>query len=396
MAAPPPGQAPQVPTELNGEPFDAAQISHGVVSQIYQNMLDNNVSEQQAQLYANMLHALTFEACNLVLQQQFIEVPQSQQQEQTDASQQKVPYTAALGQQVIELFTHGMHTTLAKCLEFQLPEELIFQPFLQTVAMHVFEQAKFVILSTIGQENTPEFQISQSQKLELVNQTAEEALHYYVNEYEKENGPIKATAAPAVPEPEVQEALAPEPSVPEVESELVVEEPSPQPEVVPEPVEEEPEVISAQEPAPGKTPVGNGNEKYGALGLLLMTLPPTQQQTLLSRFNERDQKMIRYYTDPDLVEQELDLAAVNQQLDRLKQLLFQSPSAKSTLKKNLSQLTAQYPEETLLKLFDTARPQIKQYMTNYYKTQSVGNMATGALPVKVQEALCQYLQKELS
>jgi hypothetical protein len=298
---------------------------------------------------------------------------------------QVIPWDEKTAVQGLTLFAEGIYLGMIKCYQQGIPND-IKKKLLQEFAMDVYNQAKQVVASTYGQEHTPEFQLSHEQQVALINQAASNALMFYVNKHEQEYGPIEAGAVPAGPM-----------TMPATTSNMVQQvHPPAAPQPTPQP---------AQQPVRprGATP----HDKYGAVALLLTTLPASQRARVLQQFNEEEKELISFYSAPQHIEQNLDLTYVEQHLKRFKAIFKQaSPAAKSQGHAGLARLAAQYPMEKLLSYVKDERPAVKQALLAVYQPENshplipipqkvAPKQNPNKLPSRIEDILYQHLQRRL-
>ncbi len=355
---------------------------------------------------ADFLERMLEVAVQLIFQEKEIQIPNTDQ---------RVPYTEATGRQTLWLFCEGMNYGLTKTWEMGTPDELKAQ-FLQNVAQYVFENAKQVVVSTFGQEDTPGFEIPEAEQVKMVTVTAESALLYFINEYEKTNGPIENVdrtdmleGAESIPQADPEpEALPEATSQPASEPAPPMQAPTPQPKLQQQPV------------APrNASPVINydaRDEKYAALALLLNTLPKSQQAKLKAHFNGEQQEKLSFYSTPENIEQRLNMHGVIRHLKQLKTQLKKhlNQPDDSTVQKRLKQMVNSLPQEHVLKLVKNERPNVKQYLKQlmaaddkarqqtveaflpFELSQSTQPEAPVNLPPKLEAAVYRYLHQKVS
>lgn len=305
---------------------------------------------------------------------------------------QMIAYTQPMAERILSFFLYGLNTGLLKAHEMKLPRNETWM-LLQQVALHVFEQAKQAVIATLGQEHTPEVQISDEQIINWLGQTAVEALIYFINEYEAQHGPIARTDEQTMPnllsvssdEAEVDDEtedflddLYPEAEEPEA--------PAPQPK--PEP---RPQPVAAEAPATSQAP--EVHHKLAAVALMLNTASPTWQRRILSSFDEEEQGIIRQYRDPDRISQNLDLGRVARHLKSFKDKLHgMKPVDKSPYAKMLHNTLKRLPPDRLHHLFAGERPLVREYVSHFTHAEQQ-KFAPPDLPPGVEEAMMLYLER---
>jgi hypothetical protein len=301
-------------------------------------------------------------------------------------SPQPIPMDGKMVLQALSLFSEGIYFALSKCAETGIVGDLK-KSLLQNLAMEVYNQSKQVVAATYGQEHTPEFQFTHEQQVEIINKATEGHLVAFITEYEQVNGPIQpelpAPAAP--PDAPAQETAAP--AMPAQKS----------------PAAQPPATSKAQGPTP--------HDKYGAVALLLTTLPDKQRARILKSFNPEEIELIKYYSVPQNLEQNLDLASVEMHLKQLRELLKQGGAGpKNPAFKGIAQLAKQHSAEKLLSCVKDERPLVKRYLQSHYKDEPVQPIhrraitpghhpeqhGTPALPDRIEEILYRYLSKRLA
>lgn len=305
------------------------------------------------------------------------------------------------------LFCEGLYHAIAKCHEMGIPSD-IKQHLLQNyMAMQTLEQAKQIVVSTYGQESTPELQFNHQQQVEMMYEATTGALLHFINEYERENGPIEPVALESLATATLGQTDSP-PS--EVESPQLL--PVQSPEAIPS------EQSSAKPP---KSQSQSGHEKYGAMALLLTTLPANQRGRILQNFDPQEKELITFYSYPQNLEQNLNLDLVEAHLKRFQEL-FKSKELKKPLQKTdsargIGKLVESVSPEELLCCIKDERPVVQRYLQSYGETEEpdplqpdfaahshFGSQLAGArsqsgrnasLPPRIEKILHQYLVKRL-
>lgn len=327
---------------------------------------------------------------------------------QPEGAPRAIPYSPEMAQRLVHYFLKGMDSAVIKSYQQQLPSVEKWE-FLQKSALHVFEQSKQAIIATLGQEHTPDVQISDDQIYSWLNQTSVEALLYYLAEHERQFGPLTQPMDSSFPEvsqatsDQPMEAMAPEPA----EEEIYAPDPYAEPEPVytDEPAETIPEPIPvAASAAPTQT--ADIYHKYAAIGLISSTLAPEQSQRLLAAFDSDTQALIYKYQQPEqLIADHLDLRRVAHYVrsfkGRLSDLLGKAAEPKvSTYMTALSTVIQHLPQPRIEKLFQQERANVRGYLTQFIQTQSddqqepiEANQAPYTLPSGVEESLWLYLKR---
>lgn len=287
--------------------------------------------------------------------------------------------------QALSLFAEGVYYALAKCAEIGIVGDLK-KGLLQSLAMEVYGQSKQVVAATYGQEHTPDFQFTMEQQVEIIHKATEGHLVAFITEYEQEHGPIQTE----LPQQQPQPAIAPPVAGAAPQS-------TPQPQ--------------ATASSTGKPKGATAHDKYGAVALLLTTLPADQRSRILKSFTDEEKELITYYSYPEHIEQNLDLACVDAHLKKFKDLLKQGSSqAKTPAFKGIAQLAKTMPQEKLLSCVKDERPLVKRYLESHYADQPsqarhrAGNPAgaqperqqDGLLSPRIEDILYRYLSKRLA
>ncbi|MGE0201439.1 MAG: hypothetical protein AB7P76_10780 [Candidatus Melainabacteria bacterium] len=252
-------------------------------------------------------------AAGLIAQQGGIEIP---------GAKAPIPFTEETATQALLLFTEGVYAALIKCEEHEVEAELKTN-LMQALAMEVYSNALQVVASTFGQENTPEFQFSDEQQIELIAQTAESTLMLYLNELQQQEVGSAIDELTALQE---EEDVPPEAQAPAAAAEPPPAAPSPK---APEKKAPAKPVTARTAPARGLSAAEQSRHaRYAALALATSMMPARQQATLLKALKPEEVQWVSFYADLNNIEKNLDLGLVNTELTRLKPLLA-SESARS-------------------------------------------------------------------
>lgn len=337
-----------------------------------------------------------------------------------------VPFDGPTSARTVELFCEGMGEALIRTSQLGIPDEPREQ-ILQNVAQYVYENAKQVVLSTFGQDSTPDIQIPEEQQFELLYQTANSALTHFITQYEEEHQ-VSLIEKEGMPDdigdlthsvddidpmmaPQQLDQQAPQPPV-QQSSQQAPQPPQPQP------------PASQQQQQPQFPPVVH--EKLAAVALLLNTLPQDKGQQMYNMFNPEQQQLIQHYLNPVHIQQALNLNAVLHQLHALRQrILGDDPSARSApplasgspqvtneaeapsvsaAYHAMKQLAEEYPKQALLKLVEAERPRIQQYVAQLFEedlpVEAILSSASSrqndvALPSHIETLLYQHLHQAL-
>ena len=289
--------------------------------------------------------------------------------------EQPIPLDANMVAQGLTLFCEGLYFALAKFASMGIGGT-IKQEMIQNLALHIYEQAKQLVAATYGQEHTPEFQFTMAQQIDIIQKAAEGYLMELVTEYEEINGPIIPAELPAA-----------------IAQQMPMMPPHGGGSTVPS--------AGVSSPTKGPTP----HDKYAAVALLLSTLPAPQRSRILSRFSDAEKELITYYSYPQHVADNLDLACVEAHLKTLKATLKKnSPAAKTEAYKGILALVESNPPEKLLSWVTDERPLVKRYLEAHYgrlsgQTHSPADGTAGSpvtLPPRIENILYQHLAKRLN
>jgi len=354
--------------------FDIQNVIDQVSNQMIARLDPNWLTPDEYQEDCTILVEFNKIAAGMLLQEeQGIEIP---------GSAQPIPMDEALLTQALVLFAEGVYYAIIKCAEIGLVGDLK-RNLMQNLAMEIYNQARQVVIATFGQEHTPEFQFSHEQQVDIIAKATEGYLVAYITDYERDNGPIDyqpAKERPATP----QNAPAPMEQAPQAD-----------PATLP--------VAEAPAQMPEKSQAGaTSHDKYGAVALLLTTLPPAQRARILKGFTVEEKELIEYYSYPQHLEQNLDLACVEAHLKRFREIIKKAaPAAKSSVQKGIARLVESYSPEKLLSYVKDERPLVKRYLEALYVGQAgrsgkhQARQALGQLPARIEEILYKYLSKRL-
>lgn len=368
-----------------------------------------------------------------------IQLAQQEKEIRIPNTEHAIPYDAHTTTRVVELFSEGIGEALLRSVQMKLPDEAS-DMILQNVAQYVNDTAKQVVLSTYGQENTPELQIPEEQQLELVYQTARSALDHFVQQYEEQEGVSLTEDADSMlgdvemgDSSEMDAMLSDDDSSSEAPSSGQSEGQAPPPpqsqqQATPEPPQKKSPSVQPQQPAiPGGHLPPVVHEKLAAVSMLLNTVPQEQGQNIFNMFDPSQQDVIRFYLDPANVFQRLDMNAVLKQLHALKQRLFGDNSPSMEQKgspqpsenitspasseeptpsyRALKELSGSVPKSVLTGLVHRERLLIRQSVDDLYDddlpveamlTKASTKQPKTGLPTQVEMLLSDYLQQRVS
>lgn len=377
------------------EELNVEYLAHELTTLLNQRMVEMRLPDTEVQSNANILFEFAKIAGKLIQDEGGFPHP---------VTNENVPYDLITARQIMDLFTEGLFQAALLCTQKGLPFELKSQ-FLQSLAQDVYGQAKQIAITTIDQDQTPGTQIPREQQVQWVVQTAESALLYYIDQHEKQFGPIQAVTPPPDPMmgPEFQPSAGAIPAYP-AETEALL------------PPVGDPLGLSAPEAMAPAAPKGpHPHDKYAAVALLLSTLDNQTASLLMRRFNPDEKQLIQYYQDPVAVDANLDISCVTRHLKTFKQLMKEgSPQLKSKTVDHFEALAKAVPRDRVYQMVSYDRPKVKQYLEGYFpKPDADMDLAftfwgdAGAqrkkqglhfreiLPPKVEEALYDYLAQKL-
>lgn len=303
-------------------PLNAEALIHSLCVEYEQRFLQANIAEADIPVMVNFLARMAQVSVQLTQNEAPISVP---------GTGQMVSFEGPLAETTIRLFCEGLGFALIKTHQQNIPDEARGD-LLQNVAQYVYETAKQVALSTFGQEDTPEFQIPLEQQAQMVYQTAESALAFFVAEHEKQHGPLNPNnTTQQEADPFLTNAMAMPQGLPIMDdmptlAPMALEPSSPEQTTIPAHEEAE----ASPFPQPLSASALASHTRLAAVALLLNVLPPTKGQAIWQRFNTEQQQWISHYQNPAAIEQALDMASVQAQLAQLRQQLQMVPHAAQT------------------------------------------------------------------
>lgn len=368
-----------------------------------QQLLDHHEVEEN--LY--ILGELSQQAIGLMQQEGKIDVP---------GMPIPIVFEQNIASQTLTLLHHGIICILDKCAELHITDEPK-RHIAQMSALHIYNQSKQITASTFGQEQTPEFQISEERQIEYIRKSSANHFIHFLGEYEREHGPIDREPDVGFddgfpPGMEITETAANAPQAMDADDWMddfdddfgeendswLDDLKTPPQHQGPLPLPMAPEPVQ-QIPIPKPTSLANAH-KYAAVALLLNTLTPAMQERILSHFNHNEHMLINsYWQDPDRIPRETDINLVSQHLRQLKQLIEQgSQSTHSSAHRHIQHLAQAYSKADMVSCIERERPKIKQFVSGFYQdTLQEGDTPTAVeLPGKVEEILYHHLQKALS
>lgn len=344
--------------------FNPQQIA-GQHRDQYLARMQAQMTPEDAEALADYLGRMAEVAANFIFNERVIKLSEDQP---------GVPITPPMAHQMMMLFSEGLFFGIMRSHPLDVPDE--FRTFmLQNLAGVLFENAKQMAMTTYGQEDTPGVTISDQQQIEMICQTADNALTYYCGEYEKQHGPI------ALKEPPDPEA-APAASLPvPVEPQAPAETPVP----VPPPVQAASPVPSPPVTVPSAQALDY--ERYAALALFISTLPPSRGRAIIQKLSPEAQRLTAHYSTPEHLEASLDLKRVVRHLGRLKTQFAESQGLNATRKAMLA-LAGRWQPQALRAIVRHERPAVRAYIDTLLQARAGAN---ASLPPKIEMALYTYL-----
>lgn len=358
-----------------------------------------------------------------------IAVDQLNQQPFFQASETEplIPFSPEQCVRCIDLFLEGVVYAAEKASARQIPSE-IKSVLLQSLAQDVFLQSKQVIATTVGEHLTPDLQFPREQMAGWITQSADAALMYYINEYEKQHGPIEvepgvglapdplADGPDYTQDPALAAELAGQPTASAPQGHVAMAQPS----VASSPPAgaSRPRVTraAAEAPAAGApsalvpppapadpqtgVPYPSLRDKWAALALFLAMLPAEQKAMFWQQFGPDEQTSLLHLARPDVVTRECNVAAVTRHLLSLQQVLTQQFAQQSNRRQKalLSTLRWVYsqPPQRVLALAQQERPLVRRYlevMVNASRKHQERWLAKApALTADLREGIDAYLQ----
>lgn len=372
-----------------------------------QRFQEKGFEEDSIETMVSFLARMSEVSIQLVSQEGDIEIPNTNH---------KIPFETGMQEKTVWMFAEGLAFSLEKIATLNIPDEAKGE-ILQNVAQYVYESSKQVILSTFGQEHTPELQIPMEQQVTMVTQTADNALNHFIAEYERINGPIEDDEDDDVDNSEYDMDLS------DVDTSIAEMSPSPQdaPAPAPQPVQQaqplqtpaKPQPIAPPAAATVSTPsLSHPREKYAALALLVNVIPSEKAVAILQRFGPDEQQVIHHYQNPiNIAQAGLDLKAVQRELNTLKERLASkpSPSAQTTpaniapkaspsaSESQIKALGNQVPPDVLNTVVQLERPHIREYINTLFEEDNGKNLLDPLQrpPIKLPQAIQNILSKHL-
>jgi hypothetical protein len=302
-----------------------------------------------------------------------------------------IPFEPQHGELCLELFMAGTQHAALRCWELGIRGELT-SLFLQNLAQDVFLQSKQIVATTVGEHLTPELKFPHEQMVGWITQAAESALIYYVNEYEKANGPLfqepidtnypdYTTPSSATSYSDTKQPSADSLSTNELPDMGYTTHP---PGTYPPP--EQPTGYG-ERPTPAVTASANPTapsgqpdyDKWAALALFITTLNDSLQAQWIALFGPQEQAVLRHYMEAQHVLAERNVPVVTQHLSHLKQFLQQGTVQPDYRDKRAMQaaleVLATKPVEEVLWLSKFERPLAQRYIQVLAEAQRRNNPA---------------------
>jgi hypothetical protein len=312
--------------------------------------------------------------------------------------------------QALQLFSEGLYFSLVKCAKKGIKGELRGQ-IMQGLAMEIYNQAKQVVVATYGQENTPDFQFSQEQQVEMITKAANAHLVGYIADYEKQYGALEQDSMgsssnfDALLEPEPLRTQ-PSETVDRAKQTDKIEEASHQSEAESEKgalTDSAAKIAIPTDPTEAPPPktqqadTRSARNKYGAVALLLNKLSLSQQAHFMKQFSQEETSWIERYRNFDLITAELDILVVQQQLQQLQSILSShEKQVQNRPEHKIKKLLNTTSPEAILSCMQAERPKIKQYLEQKYERLSKVQGKTDKMVIfsnSISEILYQHLEK---
>jgi hypothetical protein len=336
--------------------FDPQDVAQSVTGDFYQRMVDNAtawvLTDDLIQTMANLLFEMAKISGGLFLDDPTLAT--------AGEGSPTFDINDAMALQGVKLFGEGVFHAQLKAHAMGLPVDVGTQ-LVQSLAQDLFQQAKQVMASTYGQEDTPELQFSWEQQASWMQQSADNGFIFYLNEYEKEHGPIQASPIAGM-------QMVPEPQPPDVSDPVAVtvdETPAVAVDMLADPSPEAPVLATIiNDPAPQPLPaevkpqavaintqgLPLSAEKYAAMALFIAFLPPnkaTLANDLFSQLSTTEQAVVKQFCQLGSLEGiGLNLAQVESAITQLQQQLTQhlhrhqqQVAQRQALQQTLTQLT---------------------------------------------------------
>lgn len=366
------------------EPLDIQALAASITEEMEGRLASLHIPDQAYEEAVEIIRDFNKIAASMLQEEPGLEMP---------GAPEPIPLDDKLATQTLNLFSEGVSFAILKCVEMGITGDTK-KTILQNMALEVYNQAKQIMACTYGQEHTPEFQFSYEQQVNMMTQSAESNLMFFIGEYEKEYGPILVADTPPVMPLQTQ-PMAEIPPLAEIT-------PPALPEAMPAP-------LALPTPMPVQ-PVGSHREKYAAVALLLTTLPTEQRGRILKSFSAEEKDLITYYSYPQHIQQELNISHVQAHLRNFKDRLKKTRSSKrkSDAYQGIARWAAYYPREKLLSWVSDERPLVKRYLeSHYYATTPLPARYEGVpgkkpkarpkvhLPPRIEDILYRHLERRV-
>ncbi len=388
--------------------FNAEELIQQICQTFAQRFVDNGQDEETADIMVSFLARMCEVSVQMVTQEDEIEIPNTEH---------TIPFEPEMQQDTVWMFAEGLAFSLEKTAADNIPDEARGE-ILQNVALYVYESSKQVVLSTFGQEHTPELQIPREQQVDMVTQTAENALNHFIAEYEAQHGAFERDEHGLDADDMLGEDFDNDDSqLAAMEAEAPEELPAPQPApTAPPPA---PATISERiqqtehAPAPPQQ-LPHKPEKYAALALLLNVIPQAKGQPILQRFTTAEQQAIIQFQNPiHIANAGLDIKVVQSQLGKLHQRFNQHQATQThptdAEKANeptspaptthLQALAQQVPKDVMRTVVQLERPHIRDYVNALFEEDNGKHLLDPIdtppvqLPKAIQHILSHHLEQ---
>ncbi len=390
--------------------FDAEQLIQQICESFAQRFTEAGQEEDTVEIMVSFLARMCEVSVQMVTQEEEIKIPN------TDHT---IPFEPEMQKETVWMFAEGLAFSLEKTDEANIPDEARGE-ILQNVALYVYESAKQVVLSTFGQEHTPELQIPREQQVDMVIQTAENALNHFIAEYEAQHGAFERDENDSSADDMLGDAFDDDDSqlaAMEDTQEAPATEPAPQPAPVAPPAPTPATIAQRvqQTPAPPPPQLPHKQEKYAALALLLNVIPQEKGQQILYRFTTAEQQAIIQFQNPmHIANAGLDIKVVQSQLaslhTRFKQHsgedgadtdsdieLETHQDSSSSVEQHLQAIAQQVPKDVLNTVVQLERPHIREYVNALFDEDNGKHLLDPieSTPIKLPKAIEAILSNHL-
>lgn len=162
------------------EPLDIQALAASITEEMEGRLASLHIPDQAYEEAVEIIRDFNKIAASMLQEEPGLEMP---------GAPEPIPLDDKLATQTLNLFSEGVSFAILKCVEMGITGDTK-KTILQNMALEVYNQAKQIMACTYGQEHTPEFQFSYEQQVNMMTQSAESNLMFFIGEYEKEYGPI--------------------------------------------------------------------------------------------------------------------------------------------------------------------------------------------------------------